>query len=240
METKSTFIDTEAGSMRLYEAVPEDPRGALVVIAEAFGVNEHIEDVTRRAAAEGYHAVAPDLFFRSGVGTVPYEPLDFGRLMSLFAAMSDETVAADIEATLGYLRGQGFEPASVGITGFCWGGWVTAFAASRFSLGAAVTWYGGGIVESGPLPFPIVDVSSFATPWLGLFGELDRGIPPEHLDRLQAAIDAADLSVPTEIVRYRAADHGFHCNDRAAVYNPEAAAAGWSRAMEWFADHLRG
>jgi carboxymethylenebutenolidase len=234
MDTKSTMLTTPDGEMRLYEAIPDSPKGAVIVIAEAFGLNDHIEDVTRRAAAEGYHAVAPDLFHRSGVGTVAYEPLDFEALMGLFEGMSDETVAVDLKATLNHLDALGIAPSNTGITGFCWGGWVACFAASYFDLGASVTWYGGGIVEAGFLPFPTVDVSAIATPWLGLFGELDGGIPADQLDRLQAALDESALSVPTEIVRYADADHGFNCDDRPKVFNREAAAAGWTRTMEWF------
>jgi carboxymethylenebutenolidase len=238
MEIRNTTLTTPDGPMRVYEAIPDDPKGALIVIAEAFGVNDHIEDVTRRAADAGYHAVAPDLFFRSGVGTVAYDPLDFERLQALFAGMSGDTVASDLAATLAHLADAGFAPTSTGVTGFCWGGWATCFAAATFRLGAAVTWYGGGIVEQGFLPFPPIDVSQIATPWLGQFGDLDQGIPAEQLDRLQQALDAAGLDVATEIVRYPGADHGFHCDDRPKVYNADAAAAGWERAMAWFDAHL--
>jgi carboxymethylenebutenolidase len=232
------MLQTPDGDMRLYEAIPETVKGAVIVIAEAFGVNDHIEDVTRRAAAEGYHAVAPDLFHRSGVGTVAYEPLDFTQLMGLFAGMDATTVAADLDATLAYLDAAGLERSRIAITGFCWGGWVSCFAAANYTLGAAVTWYGGGIVAAGALPFPTIDVSTITTPWLGLFGELDKGITSDHLDTLQDALDAAALPVDSEIVRYAGADHGFHCDDRPKVFNAEAAAAGWQRAVGWLDDHL--
>ena len=92
--------------MRLYEAAPEgEPRGAVVVIQEAFGVNPHIEDVTRRFAAAGYHAVAPDMFHRTGPGAVvAYD--DFGPVMEHFIGIgSDDAILTDVDATLGYLRG---------------------------------------------------------------------------------------------------------------------------------------
>jgi len=70
------------------------------------------------------------------------------------------------------------------------------------------------------------------TPWLGLYGDLDKGIPVEEVEQLRDAV--AQAKVPAEIVRYDDADHGFHCNDRPAVFNPAAAADGWARTLDWF------
>src|SRR4029077_9730978 len=83
------------------------PKAGVVVIQEAFGVNDHIEDVTRRFAAAGYHAVAPDMFHRTGGGTVPYD--DFGPVIEHFIGIgSDDAIVTDVDATLAYLRGLGF------------------------------------------------------------------------------------------------------------------------------------
>ncbi len=237
MQTVDHTLTTADGPMRLYEALPDGTaKGAIVVVMEAFGINAHIEDVTRRAAAAGYHAVAPDFFHRAGGGVAAYD--DFGTVMSLFAGVSDDTVLADLDAALDHLRAAGWSDKAIGITGFCFGGRVTFLAAARRSLGAGVTFYGGGIVNPGGLPFPslIDEAKSLRTPWLGLFGDQDKGIPVEDVERLRAELDAAN-PVPHEIVRYDA-DHGFHCDDRPAVYNAVAAAAGWSRALAWFETHL--
>ncbi len=237
VSTKSRNIDTPDGQMRLCEAMPDAPAGAVIVIMEAFGLNDHIEDVARRFAAAGYHAVAPDLFHRAGGEPAAYD--DFTRVMQLFDGVTIDTVGDDLDAVLAALAKEGFEPAQVAITGFCWGGWVTFLAAVRHRLGAAVTWYGGGIVEKGMLPFPplIDECPSLGTPWLGLFGGLDKHITADHLDCLDGALEAA--TVPHEIVRYPDADHGFHCEGRPAVYNQAAAAAGWQRCVEWIAAHFR-
>ena len=95
--------------MRLYEAKPPgEARGAIVVVQEAFGVNPHIEDVTRRAAAAGYHAVAPDFFHRSGPGAV-VEYGKFEKVMEYFQALgSDAAILADVDAALAHLRAAGF------------------------------------------------------------------------------------------------------------------------------------
>src|SRR6516164_2645410 len=108
MRTTSVTVDTPDGPMRLYEAVPDgQPRGGLVVIQEAFGVNDHIEDVTRRGADAGYHSVAPDLFHRSGGGTVPYGQFD--KVLEKFQGIyGDDAVLMDVDAALDQLRGAGF------------------------------------------------------------------------------------------------------------------------------------
>jgi carboxymethylenebutenolidase len=237
--TSDQHVETADGPMRLYEAIPEGPpKGAVIVIMEAFGVNDHIEDVTRRAAAAGYHAVAPDLFHRSGGGSASYD--DFGSVMELFKGVDDAGILADVDAAIAYLRTQGFADGSIGIVGFCFGGRVAFLTAARRALGAAVTFYGGGIVTKSPLPFePLIDeAKSLKTPWLGIFGDQDKGISVADVETLRAEVDAAN-PVPHDILRYDA-DHGFHCDGRPAVYNEAAAKEGWRNAIAWFGQHLAG
>ena len=89
MQTTTFEVQTPDGSMPVYEAKPDEPvEAAVIVIQEAFGVNEHIEDVTRRFADAGYHAVAPHIFHRAGGGTAPYD--DFSKVMPLFKGLTDD------------------------------------------------------------------------------------------------------------------------------------------------------
>ncbi len=229
-------IDTSDGAMEVYEVAPDgDARGAVIVIQEAFGVNEHIQDVTRRAAAAGYHAVAPALFHRAGGGTAGYD--DFASVMPLFEGVSDDGVLMDVDATIVHLGAQGFDAPKMGTVGFCFGGRVTFLVAARRAIGAAVGFYGGGIASKGMLPFDalIGEAGSLQTPWLGLFGDADAGIPVDDVEALRSALTAAP--VPTEVVRYPGAEHGFHCDARAS-HHPEAAADGWARTLAWFGTHL--
>ena len=223
--------------MRVYEAVPEGtPRGAVVVIQEAFGLNGHIEDVTRRFAAAGYHAVAPDLFHRAGGGTAEYG--DFETVMKLYEGLtSDAPILVDVNAALDQARAAGFSDTQIGIVGFCFGGRVTFLTALEQQIGAAVGFYGGGIVTGRFPQFPtLVDrASSLQTPWLGLFGDLDGSIPVEDVEALRTALKAA--SVDTGIVRYADAKHGFNCDVR-EEYNATAAADAWQRTLDWFERHL--
>jgi carboxymethylenebutenolidase len=100
-----------------------------------------------------------------------------------------------------------------------------------------VTFYGGGIVSSSPLGLPalIEEAAGLQTPWLGLFGDLDKGIPVDDVEVLRGALGDAD--VVADIVRYADADHGFHCDARDA-YHRESAEDAWQRSLAWFATHL--
>lgn len=224
------------GSLAIYESAPADASSALVILHEAFGVTDHIADVTRRAAAAGYHAVAPDLFHRSGGGVAPYG--DLKAAAAYFSGMTDDGVLADADACLQHLTAQGFAPERIGIVGFCFGGRAAFLIAARRSLGAAVTMYGGGITTASAfLPFPALtdDVATMATPWIGLYGEDDHGIPTAEVDALESAL-TNQCPVDHAIVRYPGAGHAFH-NDQLPSYNEAAAKAAWSRGLDWLSAH---
>jgi len=239
MPEQHLTVTTDDGPMDVYEVKPDHPaRQAVVVIQEAFGVNQHIEDVTRRFATAGYHAVAPALFHRAGGGTIDdYDNLDFNQLLALFEGVSDDGILGDVDATLSAVADAGFSAEQTGIVGFCFGGRVTFLTAARRALGAAVGFYGGGIVSAGHLPFPplISEAGSLRTPWLGLFGDQDASIPVEDVERLRVALQAAP--VDAEVVRYPDAGHGFHC-DRRADFHEGSARDAWARALAWLDAHL--
>jgi carboxymethylenebutenolidase len=238
MNATDLTLDTADGPMRAYEVRPDgDARGALVVVQEAFGVNDHIEDVTRRAADAGYLAVAPDLFHRSGGGSVPYGQFD--KVIEKFQGIAgDDALLVDIDAALDHLRAQGFTERNIGIVGFCFGGRVTFLVALRRAIGAAIGFYGGGIVTGRFPQFPtlIGEAAHLQAPWLGLFGDNDQSIPVDDVESLRAAL--AKAPVPTEIVRYAEAGHGFHCDQR-ADFRPDDAKDAWSRALGWLGTHLQ-
>ena len=116
METRTRTLDTPDGAMPLYEVVPDGTaRGAVVVVQEAFGVNDHIEDVTRRFADAGYHAVTPHLFHRTGSPAYGYE--DFSVVIPHVMALSDEGILSDVRAALDHLRAAGWADRQIGIVG---------------------------------------------------------------------------------------------------------------------------
>jgi carboxymethylenebutenolidase len=220
----------------LTSITPEGPvRGGVVVIQEAFGVTGHIVDVCRRFADAGYHAVAPHLFHRSGDPVLEYD--DMTSAMSLIGELTAEHIDEDVDGAVAALSAASIDPRNTAIVGFCMGGTVAFHTAARLELGAAVSFYGGGVAK-GRFGYPSqLDVAGqLRTPWLGLFGDRDKGIPTEDVEELRDAV--AHAPVDTEIVRYAEAEHGFHCDDRPAVFNEAAARDGWARTLQWFGAHV--
>jgi carboxymethylenebutenolidase len=219
----------------IYEASESGvPKGAVVVVQEAFGVNDHIKDIAQRFAAEGYRAVAPHLFHRSGDPVIPYD--DFESAMKHVRQLTEDGIAEDLNTAYDHLGEHGFDERRTAIVGFCMGGAVAFVEAARRPLGAAVSFYGGGIVE-GRFGAPALKdlASALKTPWLGCYGDQDKSIPPEQVELLREAVGHA--AVDTEIVRYPDAGHGFHCDARAAYHEPSARDA-WSRTLAWLDDHV--
>lgn len=235
MRTGTITVDTPDGPMPVYEVLPDTVRGGVVVVQEAFGVNEHIEDVTRRVAALGYHAVAPHFFHRTGSAVIPYG--EFQQVMEHFGSLNDDKILNDVDSAIAHLVASGLPAARVGIVGFCFGGRVSFLTAARRQLGAAVGFYGGGIVTSRIPTFPALvdEVKELQTPWLGLFGDDDQSIPVDDVERLREELKSAP--VEAEVVRYAGAGHGFF-RDVSDDYRPEASADAWNRLQGWFDRHL--
>jgi carboxymethylenebutenolidase len=208
-------------------------RGGVVVVQEAYGVNAHIDDVCRRFAAEGWLAVAPHLYHRSGDPTFGYD--DVSVVRPYMAELTPASVIADMDAAIAHLDGEGIAAGEVGVVGFCMGGSIALIAAAERDVGAAVTFYGGGI-SAGRFGFaPLIELAPhLKAPWLGLYGDLDHSVTVEDVERLRKA--AATASVPTDVVRYADAGHGFHCDER-RDFHPQAARDAWARALAWLDDH---
>ncbi len=212
------------------------PKAGVLVIQEAFGVNDHIEDVCRRFADEGYLAVAPHLFHRTGDPKLSYDEAVRAEVMEHMGALTADNILTDVDEALAYLGEAGIADSNTGVVGFCMGGTVTLAVATMRDVGAGVTFYGGG-VTAGRFGFPaLVELApQLRAPWLGLFGDLDQGIPVDDVEQLRAA--AATAAVPTEIVRYPDAGHGFHCDQRNS-YHAASARDAWNRTLDWFGQHL--
>lgn len=234
--SRTVELATADGPMACFEARPDEPaRRAIVVVQEAFGVNPYIQGVTQRFADVGFDAVAPSFFHRAGGGTAPYD--DFAQVIPLYEGLTDDGILMDLDAAFAHLSSLGHEPATIGVVGFCFGGRVTFLAVARRAFGAAVGFYGGGLVTPRFPQFPalIGEATTLQTPWLGLFGDEDGSIPVEDVETVRAALGAAP--VPTEVVRYPGAEHGFFCDERPS-YNGEASADAWVRTVDWFDRYL--
>ncbi|MBT9598804.1 MAG: dienelactone hydrolase family protein [Vitreoscilla sp.] len=223
--------------MPAYRAAPEGKTGLPVVllISEIFGVHEHIADVARRFARQGYCAIAPELFVRQGdAGSYG----EIAKLMSeVVAKVPDAQVMGDLDATVAWARAQGMDTGKLGITGFCWGGRITwLYAAHNPALKAGVAWYGrlvGAASELTP-KHPLDLVAGLNGPVLGLYGGQDAGIPLDTVDKMKAALAGGSAAArKSEFVVYPDAPHAFHADYRPS-YRKDAADDGWKRCLAWF------
>jgi carboxymethylenebutenolidase len=236
LTTETITLDTPDGPMPAALTTPEgSPRGGIVVIQEAFGVTDHIARITRDLAADGWIALAPALYHRSDQQVFGYG--DYEKLGPAITTVSGETIAMDVDAALAELGRRGQPTSRQGIVGFCMGGSVTLATAARLSLGAAVTFYGGGLAEGRfGLPAGLEAAGELRTPWLGLYGDLDQHIPVDDVERVRQVV--ASAPVDAEVVRYPDADHGFNCDERPS-YDAAASSDAWRRTLDFFGSHLR-
>ena len=231
-----TLAVSDGSSMRAYVAKPSGKaKAGLLVFQEAFGVNQHIRDVTERFAREGYVAIAPELYHRSAAGFEgSYN--DFNSVAPHMQKLTDDGQAADIRASYEWLQKSG-GVSSVGAVGYCMGGRSACLAALSVPLQAAVSYYGGGIGPGGRFPSLVDRLKDLNAPLLCIWGGKDSHIPAEQI---QAVIDALKSAKKTYVnVEFSDADHGFFCDARPS-YNPAAAAQAWPLTLAFFDVHLTG
>jgi carboxymethylenebutenolidase len=241
LRTGELLIRTnDARSMPAYFAAPANANGAptIVVVKEIFGLHEHIRDVCRRFAQAGWHAVAPDLFFR--FGDAQAYPSAAQILSDLVPKVTDAQVMADLDATVAYAHTNGGDARNAGITGFCWGGRIAwLYAAHNPRLKSGVAWYGRLTGATSPAtPFHPYEASqALKAPVLGLYGAADQGIPTSTVDEMRTRLAAGPAAArASEFVLYPDAPHAFHADYRPS-FRREAAEDGWRRALAWFRRH---
>jgi carboxymethylenebutenolidase len=230
-------IPTADGEIPAYRAQPAaaGPLATVLVVQEIFGVHEHIKDVCRRFAKQGYCAVAPELYARQGDVS---KYTDYREIMSnVVSKVPDAQVMSDLDATARWADKNGGDAKRVGVTGFCWGGRIVwLYAAHSKDLKAGVAWYGRLLGTTNELQptYPIDVAAKLKAPVLGLYGGKDDGIPMEDVEKMQAALAAAKS--PSKIVVFPEAPHGFNADYRPS-YRPDAAKDGWQQCLAWFRTH---
>ena len=208
--------------------------GGVLVIQEGFGVTDHIRDVVARFEAAGYAALAPDLYH----GTVFDHATPFAEIDPVLGSLTGEGILADVDAGIAALADRGVPQSRVAVVGFCMGGTVALYAGAMRALGAAVSFYGGGVLESRwtGVP-PLVEVApGLRSPWLGLYGDDDKGIPVEQVEALREAAELAP--VPTRLQRFAGAGHAFFNDARPASYSAQAAEEAWALVLSWLRMNL--
>jgi carboxymethylenebutenolidase len=234
MEVSSEMVQIKApdGAMPAFVASPMaiGKQPAVIVVMEAFGLNEHIKAVAKRIAAEGYVVLAPDVYYREKNSVVGYDNLPGA--LRLMGTLADDKIVKDVDAAVGYLKAQDFVRGDrIGITGFCMGGRISFLAAcENRDLCAAAPFYGGGI---GGL---LGRADKLGCPLLLFFGDQDPFIPNDEVERIRTKL--AELGKPAEVKVYPGAQHGFFCDGRSS-YHPQAAADAWRRLLDFFARHLK-
>ncbi|MHB8886125.1 MAG: dienelactone hydrolase family protein [Methylovirgula sp.] len=211
----------DGATVGAYKAEPSGkPRAGIVVLQEIFGVNHHIRKIADGFAAEGYLVIAPALFDRVAPNIeLGYGPEDFKQGMEIRARTKLEDTLADIEAAVAAAAQAGV----VGIVGYCWGGTMAYAAAAHLSgLAGVVAYYGSGIAG--------MVHEALRAPVEFHFGERDKSIPPEDIEKIRAAH-------PDSALYIYPADHGFNCDSRPS-YDEQSAALAKSRTLAFFAHNL--
>jgi carboxymethylenebutenolidase len=202
-----------------YVAEPHGkPRAGIVVVQEIFGVTGHVKRVADQYAAEGFRAIAPAMFDRlkSNI-TLEYTEIQKG--LEYMRQLKWPSTLADVGAAVDAVRGAG----GVAIVGFCWGGTVAHVAASELDVGAAVSYYGGGVAK-------MLDKKP-RCPIMYHFGDQDHAISLPDVEKIKAAYPDSVLHV------YPGAGHGFNCDERSS-YSAKDAALAFERSIAFLREQL--
>ncbi len=215
---------TSAGTTHGYLATPAGEQGpAVIVLQEWWGIEDHIRSVCDRLAAEGFYALAPDLY----AGETTTQPSEAEQKMM---ALSMDKVEPQMCGAADYLASQpGFEGAGVGAIGFCLGGGLSVWAAANCpQIAATVTYY-------YVMPHGKPDFSKIKGPVLGHFGTADQFISHEEAKALE--VELRDAGVDVSFHYYDGAGHAFfNDTDRMGTHDAEAARTSWERSVSF----LRG
>ena len=228
--TSDLVFNGQAADIKAYEARPSGGGSfpALIVIHENRGLTEHIKDVARRFAGEGYAALAVDLLSRVG-GREAYATDQ--EAVEAIGELSQEGVQQDLRSAFDYLRSRPYVKADrIGVIGYCWGGGNSLLMATRVpELRTAVVYY-------GPNPANLDDVANITGPMLGIYGEKDTRITV-NVPALESAMRRHGKTFEYKV--YPDAEHAFF-NDTGTRYNAAAAADAWLVTLDFLRRNLKG
>jgi carboxymethylenebutenolidase len=215
---------SNGGTTQAYVATPAERGPGVIVIQEWWGLVPHIERIADRFAQAGFVALAPDLYH----GESTKSPDQAGKLMmSMRIDQAERDLAGAIDALAARPE---VTSKKVGTIGFCMGGALSLFAASKNpEVGACVVFYGGH-------PNVKPDLASLQAPVLGIFGEKDNFVTPEAVKDLDQKLTA--LGKRHEFHTYPNAQHAFFNDERPEVYDAAAAADAWQKTLAFFRREL--
>jgi len=226
LHTETILYPTPTGEMRAYWARPigKEKLSGVVVIHENRGLNDHIRDVARRMALDGFLAVAPDALSPVG-GT----PADSNEARSKFRELDSRETVNNFTAAVKYLKTHPLSTGKVGCTGFCWGGGMTnQVAVNSEDLAAAAPYYG-----SQPNPEDVSKIkAAMLLHYAGEDQRINSGIPA-----FEEALKKA--GVEYKLYVYEGAQHAFNNDTNESRYNKEAAELAWKRTIDFFKEKLK-
>jgi carboxymethylenebutenolidase len=230
-------IETPAGAMPAHLFLPDAGTGpGIVVVQEIFGVSPYVERRAQDLADLGYVVVAPELFWRLGVGRVEDGPSMLEEGFALLQRLDWAGAVADTVAAVQYLRNRD-GVTEVGVVGFCLGGGIGFNVAAEVGVDALVSYYGSALPDLLGLADgsePAVDPAAVTGPSLHHFGLSDSFIPREVVERIEQVL-TADPRVT--FVTYEEGDHAFD-NPDFVNYHEDVARLAWARTEDWLAEHL--
>ncbi|TAN15133.1 MAG: dienelactone hydrolase family protein [Chitinophagaceae bacterium] len=210
-------------TMQVYAAYPSggDNLPGMIVFQEAFGVNAHIRDVTERIAAEGFYAIAPELFHRTADKGFEGNYTDFETVRPHVQALTTPGLSDDIITTHKFMTRQSEVDAHrTGSIGFCLGGRVSFLASCLLPLKAAACFYGGDLAGMAG-----DRIKNIPCPLLLCWGGKDKRITKDMIDKNIQALDNAGKEYVNVV--FSRADHAFFCDIRAS-YDPSSATEAWA------------
>jgi carboxymethylenebutenolidase len=214
---------SNGGTAEGYLARPASGKGpGVIVIQEWWGLNDNIKGIAERFAAEGYLALAPDLYH----GKVTAEPDEAGKIMM---ELKMEEAAKELSGAYDFLKNHEAGTGKVGSVGFCMGGRLSLFIATLKPIDAPVIYYG---VMMGEQP----DITKLVGPVLGHYAENDGWIPVAAVRDLEQKLK--DAGKQPEFHVYAGTDHGFFNDTRPEAHNADASKLTWERTLAFFKKHM--
>jgi carboxymethylenebutenolidase len=214
------------------------PYPGVVVIHHAPGWDLWTREVTRTFAQQGYAAIAPHLYHRSGPGT----PDEIATVARAAGGVPDAQMIGDVAGAMAYMRRQNYANGKVGVIGFCSGGRHTFVCATNLpDVDAAVDCWGGGVIPQDPSqiterrPSAIEKAANLACPMLGIFGNDDANPDPNQVNETEEILKKLGKTI--EFHRYDGAGHAFLAAERPS-YRAEQAADAWAKVFEFYGRHL--